>query len=398
MKKKVLLIAHFMDAQNEKTNNRFNYIAEQLCKEDVELEVITSDFSHRQKKKRKIEDNKIDKYKLTMLKEPSYNKNISLRRFYSHFILGKNLKKYLKGIKEIPDIIYCAVPSLNVAKVAAKYANKNNIRFIIDVQDLWPEAFKLVFKVPIISNIIFYPMRKSADYIYKSANDIIAVSNTYLRRATKVNTQSKNQLSVFLGTELKNFDMYSGKKQYVDDNNVKLVYIGTLGHSYDITCIIDAIKILKDKNIDNIKFIVMGDGPLKENFESYAKSKGIQVEFTGMLEYKEMVKRLVNCDIAVNPISKGAAQSIINKVGDYAAAALPVINTQECEEYRKLVEDYQIGFNCENGNIVDISQKIEKLCEDKNLIEKLGKNNRKLAEEKFDRQNTYKKIINVILN
>lgn len=398
MKKKVLLIAHFMDAQNEKTNNRFNYIAEQLCKEDVELEVITSDFSHRQKKKRKIEDNKIDKYKLTMLKEPSYNKNISLRRFYSHFILGKNLKKYLKGIKEIPDIIYCAVPSLNVAKVAAKYANKNNIRFIIDVQDLWPEAFKLVFKVPIISNIIFYPMKKSADYIYKSANDIIAVSDTYLRRATKVNTQSKNQLSVFLGTELKNFDMYSGKKQHVDDNNVKLVYIGTLGHSYDITCIIDAIKILKDKNIDNIKFIVMGDGPLKENFENYAKSKGIQIEFTGMLEYKEMVKRLVNCDIAVNPISKGAAQSIINKVGDYAAAALPVINTQECEEYRKLVEDYQIGFNCENGNIIDISQKIEKLCEDKTLRENLGNNNRKLAEEKFDRENTYKKIINIILN
>ena len=49
--KKVLLIAHFMDSLDENTNNRFNYIAQQLCKEDIELEVITSDFTHRSKTK-----------------------------------------------------------------------------------------------------------------------------------------------------------------------------------------------------------------------------------------------------------------------------------------------------------------------------------------------------------
>ncbi len=36
------------------------------------------------------------------------------------------------------------MPSLDVAKVAAKYAKENNIRFIIDIQDLWPEAFRMV--------------------------------------------------------------------------------------------------------------------------------------------------------------------------------------------------------------------------------------------------------------
>ena len=188
----------------------------------------------------------------------------------------------------------------------------------------------------------------------------------------------------------------------VEDTKAKVImpdYPLTPKYNYkDVFAMIEPLYEEIIAQEDTEKFIVMGDGPLKENFENYAKSKGIQIEFTGMLEYKEMVKRLVNCDIAVNPISKGAAQSIINKVGDYAAAALPVINTQECEEYRKLVEDYQIGFNCENGNIIDISQKIEKLCEDKTLRENLGNNNRKLAEEKFDRENTYKKIINIILN
>lgn len=67
---------------------------------------------------------------------------------------------------------------------------------------------------------------------------------------------------------------------------------------------------------------------------------------------------LCACDIAVNPIKAKSAGSIINKVADYAAAGLPVINTQECEEYRNLVENYKIGFNCENNNANDLAEKL----------------------------------------
>ena len=56
----------------------------------------------------------------------------------------------------------------------------------------------------------------------------------------------------------------------------------------------------------------MGSGPLKYEFEKYAKENKVNVEFTGRLNYEEMVGRLVSCEIAVNPISNGAAQSIIN--------------------------------------------------------------------------------------
>ena len=97
-------------------------------------------------------------------------------------------------------------------------------------------------------------------------------------------------------------------------------------------------------------------------------------------QYKNFI---CSCDIAVNSITKGAAQSIINKVGDYAAAGLPVVNNQECIEYRKLVEDYQIGYNVEVSNPEELAEKIEMLYKDKSLRERLGKNNRCLAEEKI---------------
>ncbi|MGI6629396.1 MAG: glycosyltransferase [Bacillota bacterium] len=181
-------------------------------------------------------------------------------------------------------------------------------------------------------------------------------------------------------------------------DEIWLAYVGTLGHSYDLTCTIDALKILQEKGINNIKFVVMGDGPLKSKFENYAKNKGTYAEFTGRLNYGKMVGILTSCDIAANPISKGAAASIINKHADYAAAGLPVLNTQECLEYRNLITEYNAGFNCENGNSVDLADKLLKLCKNESLRNIMGKNSRKLAEEKFDRSVTYQEVLSIIKN
>ena len=75
---------------------------------------------------------------------------------------------------------------------------------------------------------------------------------------------------------------------------------------------------------------------------------------------------------------------------------MPVINTQNSIEYKKLIDNYNAGFNCENENPEDIANKLERLIKNKKLREKTGKGNRKMAEEKFDRKKTYIDIVNVI--
>ena len=106
---------------------------------------------------------------------------------------------------------------------------------------------------------------------------------------------------------------------------------------------------------------------------------------------------LASCDFAVNPIMHNAAQSIINKHGDYAASGIPILNTQECEEYRDLVNNYKMGFNCNNGDVKDLAEKLAVMIQDQNLRLEMGKNARRCAEERFDRKNSYKEIIDVIL-
>jgi len=390
---RILIIANFTRDFSETDNGRFLYLAKMLAANGHEVELITNNFNHGRKERR----NPITveyPFKITLLEEPGYKKNVSLQRFYSHHVWGKNLKKYLENIDK-PDVVYCAVPSLTGPRYVADYCESNGIKFVIDIQDLWPEAFQVVIKIP----GVLEPFKKIADSIYKRADSICAVSKTYVDRALMVNHKCIKGTTVYLGTNLATFDEFADQEPIMKkpDHELWLAYCGTLGSSYDLTCVIDALKILKDKDI-NLKFIVMGNGPLQEQFEQDARRKGIDAVFTGRLQYNEMCSLLCQCDITVNPISHMAAQSIINKHSDYAASGLPVLSTQENNEYRELVEEYKMGFNCNNNDATDLAEKLEILVKDPTLRKKMGTNARRCAEERFDRKHSYCFLINEIIN
>lgn len=141
----------------------------------------------------------------------------------------------------------------------------------------------------------------------------------------------------------------------------------------------------------------MGGGVLKKEFEAYAREKNVKADFIGMLPYPIMCGVLSSCDIVVNPIVGRSVASIINKHADYVASGKPVINTQESPEYKKLVEEYHMGFNVENGNAEELKNKLAYLITHKEEREEMEKNARRCAESKFNRENTYKELSTLFL-
>ena len=197
--KDIVIIANFCRDFSENDNGRFMYLCKELAKEH-HVEIITSDFSHGKKTHKEALTIKWP-FKITFLHEPGYLKNICLKRFYSHYVWGQNVRKYLKNRKK-PEVIYCAVPSLTAPYEAAKYCKKNGVKFIIDIQDLWPEAFQMVFNVPVLSNLIFAPFNWLANGIYKRADEIAAVSESYVQRALSVNKKCSSGHAIYLGTKM----------------------------------------------------------------------------------------------------------------------------------------------------------------------------------------------------
>lgn len=389
----IIIISEFCEDFSKTDNDRFLYLAKMLTNEsdDNKVELVTSSFRHTTKKHRRAPMEEWP-FKITFIEEPGYPKNVCLRRFQSHYLWGKNVRKYLEQRKK-PDVVYCAVPSLTGPNLVAKYCEKKHIRFVIDVQDLWPEAFQMVVNIPVVSDVGFAPFSVLANSIYKRADAICAVSDTYSEKAAKVNKKILKTTTVFLGTDLATFDKYASEKPVLEkrEKEIWLGYAGTLGTSYDLSLVFEAMKKV---NNSNLRFIVMGDGPLFERFKE--KAKGLNVSFLGRLDYGLMCGVLASCDMVINPIIGSSVASIINKHADYAASGKPVLNTQRSEEYRRLIDEYGMGINCKSGDVDDVAEAILFLVNHPEICKSMGDAARLCAEEKFDRQRCYQELVSVI--
>lgn len=399
--KKILLIAQYTQLPGEKGNNRsrFKLIAEMLVKKGYEVTVVTSKFRELDRTYRS-NTKVIAPYKIIILDENGYQKNISLKRVYSMWTFSNNLKKFLKNSNEKYDLIYSCIPGLDSGLVAGKYAKKNKIPFIIDIQDLWPEAmYDLILDLPIISRVLFFPLEYLANRVYQLADGIIGVSKTYMEVAIDKSYNYKRSEYVYIGTDLDSFDRYEKKpKNFIEkiDGEFWISYIGSLGHSYDIKTFTEAIKLLNNNGI-NVRGIIIGDGPLKSEFEDHARIIDSNMIFTGWIIHEEMKMYLSKSDAVINAIKKKAPQSITNKIGDYLSSGKPVLNGSLNIEFLEMVKEYEFGINYTPENINSMANAIKELVlmnEDKRNI--MGKNGRLLAEQKFDRKKTYPKIVGLV--
>ncbi len=396
MKKDILLVTNYYHFEHEKSSSRYRTLAEMIAADDsLTLEVVTSSFCHLKKCFRSEMQEELEKlpFKVTMIRESGYKKNISVKRLQSCRVFAKNVLAYLKTRKK-PDLIYLVVPSLDVADAVSRFAEDNNIPLMLDIQDLWPEAFRMALNIPVVSDIVFMPMLKKANRIYSRADQIVAVSDTYAERGCSVNKKCKQGISAYIGTDIA-FANNLMKDHVIEkpQNEFWLTYVGALGHSYDLGLVIDALALVKERGIANIVFHVFGSGVLMESFRQAAENAGVSAVFHGQTEYGRMMAFLSKSDAAVNPIVKESVSTIINKVSDYAVAGTPVINTQNSQEYRDLLDKYSAGINCISGDKISVADAIEKLYRQEELRTSMKANSLKLADERFDRRRTYQKLV-----
>ncbi len=399
--KKIAVISMGVKLDNEKGYSRFRYIGEFLSDAGYQVDLITTTFQHWEKAQRNLDEIKKENYKfnLKFIYEPGYKKNIDLRRIRSHRIAAKNLRQLLEKEGDY-DLIYCEIPPNDVALAAAEYAKSKGIPFVPDVNDLWPEAMRMVLDIPVISDILFYPLLRDAEKVYSLVSGIIGTSDEYRDRPLKKQKLNVPKKTVYVGNEIAEFD--AGVEEYSPQiskggDEFWVSYAGTIGTSYDIRTMVLAGKALLNRGRSQIKIKILGGGPLKEELETLAKEQNCSnVEFVGYAPYPKMTAYLAKSDILVNSFVKKAPQSIVTKIGDYLAAGKPMINTCMSPEFRNKVEHDGFGINIMPENVNVLADAIEKLYEDEAGRTEMGKKARTIAEEQFDRPQSYKKIIELI--
>lgn len=392
-KKKILFIWNYFYLESEKGESRFAYLARLLVENGYDLEVVTSTFYHMNKVHRDIKKLNVEQYpyKITFINEPGYTKNVSFKRIKSIDVFNEGVKEYIESMPYKPDLIYVPVPSIKLGHICCDYAKANNIPFVMDIEDLWPESFTMLTHSKLLTRLLFWPWFRSANKLYRSADAIVSISQTFLDRVLKVRKDNPPHCISYIGANFERAASIDASDINKMEGDTWITYIGTLGKSYDLKLFIDAIDIIyREEHRMDFNLRILGDGPDRKKLEKYSQDKLGRVEFFGLLSYEEMIKILKKSDYGINPINPRSVASIINKVGDYASVGLPVINTQHCTEYINILRDTNSGISLLTGDPYEIA---EFLINQKNYqTYEFNKNPVRL----FSRKENYERVLNLV--
>lgn len=394
---KILVMSHSTKLPGDlKGLDRESYMARILAKAGYQVELVTSNFQHWEKQKRKVDDSAFDDepFGIVRLDEPGYFKNVDPVRIASHAVFAHNLGKWLEGAEDDFDVVLFNIPPNQTADVCAKWARANNIPYIVDVTDLWPEAMEMVFSVPIASDIAYEPLRREAARIYAGASAVVGTSDEYAGYPKSQYGCCAPAATIYVGSDISVFDDgVAGNAGLVDKpvGEVWAAYAGTLGTSYDLENLIVASAMVPEEIGLRVKII--GDGPEKEGLEEKAAVLGAPVDFLGYRPYGEMAAWLSASDMLVNSLREDAPQSIPSKISDYLAAGKPIVNTGASAEMKSLLEDNGCGVNVKAGDAEALALAMAALAVSEDTRAEMGFPARLLAERRFDRRRSYLPIV-----
>lgn len=393
-KKIAIVSSQYFWLPEEAGPSRFYSIARTFKDNGYDVDVYTSSYEHHEKKQR---DKSISTdLNVIYIDCISYKKNIDPRREVSNIMFSAKVSKELE--KRILDYeaVYCSIPPNNIGKTVGAICKKHNVPFIVDIEDLWPEAMSTLFSKPF--QILTKPYYFDAEKTYAYANGVVGTSEEYTSRAWKNNVRSIPNRTVYVGTDINAFDEEVANnitKVIKPENEFWVIYTGSIGHSYAIDNVVRAASQIKDN--ERIKFKILGDGPLRVECEELAKKLNCNnIEFLGYVTHPAMAAYLSKSDVTINSFAKGVAQSIVNKVGDYLAAGKPMINTLENKECCTLINDNVVGINVPAEIPNELANAINKMFSSEEMRVSYGNNARLLAEMKFDRKTSYMEIIDLI--
>nr|WP_277871631.1 glycosyltransferase family 4 protein [Brachyspira aalborgi] len=185
-------------------------------------------------------------------------------------------------------------------------------------------------------------------------------------------------------------------------DNIEILFVGRLEHRKGIDIIFECIPYICQK-YNNVIFRFSGDDTInmpnsEKTYKDYFLSKYNEfkdrVIFEGYISDEEIINRYSNCDIFIAPSRFESFGLIFLEAMIFSK---PVIGTN-VSGIPEAVSDGVSGILIEDENSEDLKNALIKLIENKDIRESMGKNGRRIYEEKFTAEIMANKFIDYYKN
>lgn len=246
-----------------------------------------------------------------------------------------------------------------------------NIETTMYVLDLWPENLYSV--LPIRNTFFRKLLEKISTWHYRHVDKLAVLSETMKNELIARTDVSHNKIIVLpqAPEEI--------HRQKVNDESLKdrfgdsfnLVFTGSITPAQSFDTIVKAATILKDSGIDDINWIIVGDGMSRKKVENDVRIAGLgdsfhfegQKPLEDIPKYTSIANGLVGCLVRSDLISA----TIPAKVMSYIAAGKPIVLSMDGEVQALINKTIRGGFAGDAENVTELVKNITKL---RNLSEK----------------------------
>jgi glycosyltransferase involved in cell wall biosynthesis len=157
------------------------------------------------------------------------------------------------------------------------------------------------------------------------------------------------------------------------------LYVGRFSAEKNILHLLDTYKRLVDKNITDWGLILVGNGPQKEECESYIKKYALKnVLMPDFKQKEELPLYLALSDVFILPSISETWGLVVNEV---MAAGLPVLVSRKCGCYPDLVKEEINGFSFDPYDEFALTDLMHKIIQGRVDLEYLGKNSLEIIKE-----------------
>lgn len=288
------------------------------------------------------------------------------------------------------DVIYLHYPFFGGAEIVWLFKifnpkKKLLIHYHHDIVSLSP-----------LAKILSVPGKLIEDSLLKKTKLITCASLDYIENSSIKDIYKKHKdkfVEIPFGVDLEKFKPDSNKK---GGGIINILFVGGLDQAHyfkGIDILIEAVSKLEERNW---KLNIVGEGDLKKDYIEKTKKLKLEnkINFLGNVTNTELPKKYQEADIFVLPsTNKGEAFGMV--LLEALASGVPVI-ASNLAGVRGVFEDGKQGLICKPRNVDDLKEKLEKLINNKEAREKMSKEARKLAEEKYSWENVKEQLKNIL--
>ena len=302
---------------------------------------------------------------------------------------------FLRALRRTSDGKFDAVvvysPPLPLAKVGAVLRRQTGARFMLNIQDIFPQN---AIDLGVLRNPLLITWFKRMEWRAYADADVMTVhspgNREFLIRSANLNDAAKLRI-LHNWIDVGSMEVHTSSQRFREtwqlNGKFVLLFAGVMGPSQHLEMVLSVAQALKGE--PDIVFLIAGDGMEKPRLQRLAHDRGLENVVFKPFVSKSAYSQLVNeVDVGMVTLSPRNRTPVVpGKILGYMAAAKPVLAflNRESDGHR-LVAEAGCGVSVySDAPIEELVAATRMLLERKSELETLGRSGYSYVVEHFDK-------------